>query len=97
MVHDDAMTTYNGPATAITSDTEHPVTAQLAITADQGLKEWGGIITAHDEAAAWAIFNDNDTKLRINDDREGDFIAGTFNADAAELRIQGSGPAPFGS
>jgi hypothetical protein len=90
------MTTYDGPATVIASDAEHPVTAELAITANGGLKEWHGTITAQDEPAAWAIFNDNDTKLRIGDGREGNFIAGTFNADTAELRIQGSGPAPFG-
>ncbi|WP_086765391.1 DUF4873 domain-containing protein [Streptomyces bobili] len=90
------MTTYDGPATAIVRDAEYPVTADLAITTDGGLQEWHGTITAESEEAAWAIFNDNDTKLRIDDHRSGNFIAGTFNADTAELRIQGSGPAPFG-
>jgi hypothetical protein len=92
-----AMTTYDGPATVATEGAEHQVTAQLTTEATHdGLKEWHGTLTAQDEAAAWAIFNSNDTSLRISDDRKGSFIAGTFNADTAELRIQGSGPAPFG-
>ncbi|WP_255951556.1 DUF4873 domain-containing protein [Streptomyces odontomachi] len=89
------MTTYDGPATAIVSGTEYPVTASLTVTTDGSLKEWHGTITARDEAAAWEIYNDDHTKLRIGDHREGVFLAGTFNADTAELRVQGSGPAPF--
>ncbi|KJK40238.1 hypothetical protein UK15_07760 [Streptomyces variegatus] len=91
------MTTYQGPATAIAGGTEYPVTADLAIATDGFLKEWSGTIIAEDEGAAWAIFNEDDTTaLRIGEERSGVFIAGTFNADSAELRIQGSGPAPFG-
>lgn len=90
------MTTYNGPATVVASDIEYTVTAELAITTDGGLREWHGTLTAPDEATAWAIFNSNDTRLRLGDGRKGSFIAGAFDADSAELRIQGSGPAPFG-
>ncbi|MEX3206054.1 hypothetical protein [Streptomyces acidiscabies] len=92
------MTRYEGPATALAGGIEYPVTAELAISTDGGLKEWSGTITAEGEEAAWAIFNENNTTLlRIGDARSGVFITGTFNADTAELRIQGSGPAPFGS
>jgi len=89
------MTTYEGSATVIADGAEHQVAAQLAIATDDSTKEWSGTVVAHDEAAAWAIYNCNDTKLRT-DSREGEFIAVAFNADTAELRVQGSGPAPFG-
>lgn len=91
------MTTYEGPAKTTTGQTEYQVTAQLAITDNGGLKEWHGEITAQDEAAAWAIFNTDNPTLHIDGQGVGDFIPMTFNADTAELRIQGSGLAPFGS
>jgi hypothetical protein len=90
------MTTYQGPATVTSGGTEYPVTADLTLFTTGGLKEWNGTVTASGEAAAWEIFNDNEeTRLSI-DGREGVFLAGTFDADSAELRVQGSGPAPFG-
>ncbi|MFJ4990056.1 hypothetical protein ACIP9H_40450 [Streptomyces sp. NPDC088732] len=92
------MTTYNGPATVVASGTEYPVTAELTISTDGAMKEWRGTITAQDEAAAWEIFNTDSPKLRIDPDgQERDFITWTYDADAADVSIHGSGPAPFGN
>ncbi|MFC8408537.1 hypothetical protein ACFUG9_33980 [Streptomyces griseoincarnatus] len=89
------MTSYQGPATVDASGTEYPVVADLYVDTEGPFKVWRGTVTAADEGAAWEIFNDNHTKLRI-DDRESGLMADTFNADTAELRVHGSGPAPFG-
>ncbi|MFB7228510.1 hypothetical protein ACFCY9_12410 [Streptomyces fimicarius] len=90
------MTAYTGPATVITSTDEHTAEVDLVITEHRdGLKEWGGSLRVQDEASAWAIFNDDHVKLRIGDS-EGMFVPNTVDLDAAGLKIQGSGPAPFG-
>ncbi|MGW0821822.1 hypothetical protein [Streptomyces sp. NPDC002845] len=83
------MTTYDGPATVIADGTEYEVTAQLTDTS----REWYGSLDVPDGAAAWAIFEADDTKLRIGD-RDGDFIA---KGGSPDMTIQGSGRPPFGN
>lgn len=83
------MTTYDGPATVIADGAEYKVTAQL-ISAS---REWYGSLVVPDGEAAWAIFEADDTKLRIGD-RYADFIAKDGSTD---MDIQGSGRPPFGS
>ena len=90
------MTTYDGPATVTTDHAEYPVTAQLTLASDGGLKEWYGSLEAQDEEAAWNIAGAGITKLRIGGDREGTFMALRYTAGSTEMGIQGSGPAPFG-
>lgn len=87
------MTTYDGPATVIADGTEHEVTAHLTITTDGHRKEWYGSLDVADGEAAWAIFEADDTKLRIGA-RDADFIAKDSNTD---MDIQGSGRPPFGN
>ncbi|WP_372350833.1 hypothetical protein [Streptomyces sp. KL116D] len=94
--HYGAMTTYDGPATAIASGIEYPVTASLAIASRGNGKTWHGTLTAEDERAAWEIFDDEDTQLRIGDRLPEDFRSASFDAHTAEVVIQGRGSAPFG-
>ncbi|MFE6482408.1 DUF4873 domain-containing protein [Streptomyces sp. NPDC057757] len=86
------MTTYDGPATVIADGTEFEVTAQLTITTDGRMKEWGGSLDVPDGSAAWTIFDARSAKLRVGD-REGDFIA---KGSSPAMDIQGSGRPPFG-
>lgn len=87
------MTTYDGPATVIADGTEYQVTAQLTITTDGRLEEWGGTLDVLDGADAWTIFDADTVKLRIGD-REGDFLA---KDGSPTMDIQGSGRPPFGA
>lgn len=97
MGHHDPMTTYTGPATVTVDDTEHEVTAQLAITVSGGLQEWHGTLEAETEGTAWLIYQADTATVRTDQDREGAFIAIHYSAGGTVLEIQGSGPAPFGS
>ncbi|WP_330349585.1 DUF4873 domain-containing protein [Streptomyces sp. NBC_00582] len=83
------MTTYDGPATVIADGTEYEVTAQLTSTS----REWYGSLEVPDGTAASAIFEADNTKLRIGA-RDADFLSQDGSTD---MDIQGSGRPPFGS
>lgn len=87
------MTTYQGPAVALIGCDEVPVTADLAIHVNRGLRSWGGSLEA-DPAVDW--FDDGPATLRLPGRREGEFIAVSGEAGSGNVQIQGSGPAPFG-
>ncbi|MCL6733303.1 DUF4873 domain-containing protein [Streptomyces neyagawaensis] len=83
------MTTYDGPATVTADGAEYEVTARLTSTS----REWYGSLDVADGAAAWAIFDADDTTLRIGD-REASFVA---KGGGTDMDIQGSGRPPFGA
>ena len=67
---------------------------QSAGTADAQM--WRGVLTADDPQLMWATSRAGHATLRLPDGREGVFTAVRVQGLAGEqLRINGSGPAPF--
>ena len=88
---------YLGPATVVLPDgTVFPVVAYLHSAEAAGLQLWRGDLTAEDEQALWNTMRVGHGSLRLPDGREGVFTAVRVEGLAGEqLRINGSGPAPF--
>jgi len=88
---------YLGPATVVLSDgTEFAVVAFLQSAGVAARQLWRGVLTAEDPEVLWVTLRVGHATLRLPDRREGMFAPlDVVGLAAEELRINGSGPAPF--
>ncbi|MGP3983615.1 hypothetical protein [Streptomyces sp. KR80] len=105
----EAVANYDGPAVVLADGVTYPCHATLqgrtprgrfhafgATSSARGIEDWGGVLNVEGEAAAWSVQDADDRRLRIGD-REGAFNVVGGSLAFGELRIRGSGRAPFGA
>ena len=86
---------YVGPAVLITTSGQLAVEASLRVEQAQGLASWMGHVDASPSEDFWSVIEDGSGVLRMPDGQEGAFIPAGTVAGSGQLRITGSGPAPF--
>lgn len=102
------MDTYQGDATVLVGDATYDVTADLRSETEQltvetfgststmdGLTSWGGSLTVPDDEMVWAIHDAREARLRLPSGCEGTFLGGDSTYGSGNLKIKGSGSAPF--
>jgi len=88
---------YVGPATVVLPDgAVLTVVAFLQSAGSADAQMWRGVLTADDPQLMWATLRAAHATLRLPYGREGVFApVGLVGLAGEELRINGTGPAPF--
>ncbi|MEV6299215.1 DUF4873 domain-containing protein [Actinoplanes sp. NPDC051861] len=87
--------TYEGPAVLVTSS--HEIAVEVALRVDQirGLATWHGDVTADPTEDFWSVLQARQGRLRLPNGAEGMFIPARTVIGSGQLKITGSGTAPF--